>query len=54
MGRRSNRRCDLRSVPPAGRVNERAKRAVTADILTKVLQVCAGERTVDLRDRACF
>jgi len=30
----------------------KSKKAVTADVLTKLLQVCAGERVVDLRDRA--
>lgn len=32
--------------------NRKSKKAVTADVLTKLLQVCAGVRTVDLRDRA--
>ncbi|WOS65828.1 site-specific integrase [Sinorhizobium fredii] len=30
----------------------KSKKAVTADILEKLLQACAGERLVDLRDRA--
>ncbi|MBV7518933.1 site-specific integrase [Ensifer sp. ENS12] len=30
----------------------KSKKAVTADILAKLLQACAGERLVDLRDRA--
>ncbi|PJR12773.1 site-specific integrase [Sinorhizobium meliloti] len=30
----------------------KSKKAVTVDILTKLLQACAGDRLVDLRDRA--
>lgn len=30
----------------------KSKKAVTGDVLNKLLQVCAGERPVDLRDRA--
>ncbi len=41
------------AVRASARARQRkSKKAVTADVLTKLLQVCAGERTVDLRDRA--
>lgn len=40
--------CRARQCPAAAT----KEKAVTGDVLTKLLQVCAGERSVDLRDRA--
>ncbi|MCY1740662.1 site-specific integrase [Ensifer sp. SL37] len=41
------------AVRASGRPRQRkSKKAVTGDVLAKLLSVCAGERTVDLRDRA--
>jgi site-specific recombinase XerC len=37
---------------PAPDRDSASKKAVTADILALLLQACAGERLVDLRDRA--